>query len=60
MSISGRTYLRQRLFPTYPSHDDMVERSAEWEAGLTPILGPPVAENPLAAVFRVPDGSTRP
>jgi hypothetical protein len=54
LSIFGRTYLRQRLFPTYPSHADMAERSAAWEEALRPILGPAVAENSLASVFRVP------
>jgi hypothetical protein len=50
-SLSAHTYLKQRLYPKYFPVDLDRPIAEAWIEQLTNVLGPPIRENSLAAVF---------
>jgi hypothetical protein len=53
-SATGKAFLSQRLFPTYPVHERMRANAVHWEQDLERLLGAPLAQTKKAAVYRIP------
>ena len=54
-SLGARTYLAQRLFPHYRNHGLTESTSRAWISALHGLLGTPVEDTEVAAIFRVPE-----